>query len=235
MFDDCDLEDAVYGAISGIFAATGQTCIAGSRLLVQETIHDAFVESSSRSAQIRAHGRPDEHGHQGGAGHHAAAVQEGPGVHRHRHGGGRALRARRRGRDAAECGKGWFVEPTIFIDVRNEMRIAQEEVFGPVLSVIRFKDEADAVRIANDMRFGLAAGVWTRDIGRAVRMSQKLQAGTVWVNTYRAVSFMAPFGGNKHSGIGRESGIEAIKEYLETKSVWLSYAKGAPANPFIMR
>ena len=136
---------------------------------------------------------------------------------------------------SAELPGGQFVEPTMFVDVTPEMRIAREEVFGPVLSIIGFDDEADALRIANDTIYGLAAGVWTSDIGRAVRMSSALKAGTVWVNTYRAISYMMPFGGMKHSGFGRESGVEAIKEYLETKSVWLSYATGAPANPFIMR
>ena len=122
----------------------------------------------------------------------------------------------------------------IFGDVKNDMRIAQEEVFGPVLSIIRFSDEAEAVRIANDVRFGLAAAVWTRDIGRAIRMSEKLQAGTVWVNTYRAVSYMAPFGGYKDSGMGRENGQEAIREYLQNKTVWIN--SGAVAgNPFVMR
>ena len=126
------------------------------------------------------------------------------------------------------------MEPTIFGEVKNDMRIAQEEVFGPVLSIIRFSDEAEAVRIANDVRFGLAAAVWTRDIGRAIRMSEKLQAGTVWVNTYRAVSYMAPFGGYKDSGLGRENGQEAIREYLQNKTVWIN--SGAVAgNPFVMR
>jgi NAD-dependent aldehyde dehydrogenases len=139
-----------------------------------------------------------------------------------------------RAADRPECGKGWFVEPTIFGDVDNGMRIAQEEVFGPVLAIIRFKDEADAIRIANDVRFGLAAAVWTRDIARALRMSERLQAGTVWVNTYRAVSFMAPFGGYKDSGLGRENGIDAIRAFLQVKSVWIN--SGAVAgNPFVLR
>ena len=114
------------------------------------------------------------------------------------------------------------------------MRIAQEEVFGPVLAVIPFEDEEDAIAIGNDVVFGLAAGVWTRDIKRALTMANRLQAGTVWVNTYRAVSFMSPFGGYKRSGIGRESGQEMIKEYLQTKSVWISTAAEVP-NPFVMR
>jgi aldehyde dehydrogenase (NAD+) len=133
-----------------------------------------------------------------------------------------------------ECGDGWFVEPTVFAGVKNTMRIAQEEVFGPVLSVIKFKDEDEATAIANDVRFGLGAGVWTSDIGRAIRMSERIQAGTVWVNTYRAVSYMSPFGGYKDSGIGRENGMDAIREYLQVKSVWVNTG-AATANPFVMR
>jgi acyl-CoA reductase-like NAD-dependent aldehyde dehydrogenase len=133
-----------------------------------------------------------------------------------------------------ECGDGWFVEPTVFAGVKNSMRIAQEEVFGPVLSVIKFKDEDEAAAIANDVRFGLGAGVWTNDIGRAVRMSERIQAGTVWVNTYRAVSYMSPFGGYKDSGVGRENGMDAIREYLQVKSVWINTG-AATANPFVMR
>lgn len=130
--------------------------------------------------------------------------------------------------------EGWFVEPTIFTGVNNAMPIAQEEVFGPVLAVIPFDDEDEAVAIANDSPYGLAAGVWTQEIGRALRMSERLEAGTVWINTYRAVSFMAPFGGMKRSGIGRESGQEAVDEYLQTKSVWIDLGSDL-ANPFIIR
>ena len=133
-----------------------------------------------------------------------------------------------------ECGTGWFIEPTIFSGVTNDMRIAQEEVFGPVLSIIAFTDEDDAVAIANDSRFGLGAGVWTSDIGRAFRMSERIQAGTVWVNTYRTVSFMSPFGGYKDSGVGRENGMDAIREYLQVKSVWINTG-AVTANPFTMR
>jgi len=127
-----------------------------------------------------------------------------------------------------------FVQPTIFTGVHNQMRIAQEEVFGPVLSVIPFDTEDEAIALGNDIVYGLAAGVWTSDIGRALRMSEKLKAGTVWVNTYRAVSFTSPFGGYKRSGEGRESGKESIKEFLQVKSVWIAQQTTA-ANPFIMR
>jgi len=130
---------------------------------------------------------------------------------------------------------GQFLQPTIFTNVTNNMRIAQEEVFGPVLSVIGFDTEEEAVEIGNDIAYGLAAGVWTKDIGRAHRMAKALKAGTVWVNTYRAISYMMPFGGVKKSGLGRESGIEAMLEYLETKSVWISISDAVPGNPFVMR
>ncbi|CAN7493638.1 aldehyde dehydrogenase [Variovorax sp. LjRoot290] len=234
VFEDADLEQAAFGAISGIFAATGQTCIAGSRLLVQDSIHDAFVERLLAVARTARMGDPMSPDTQVGP------VTTPPQYRKvleyidiARSEGATAVLGGEKG-SAPECGKGWFVQPTIFTGVRNDMRIAQEEVFGPVLSIIRFKDEADALRIANDVRFGLAAAVWTKDIGRAIRMSEKLQAGTVWVNTYRAVSFMAPFGGYKDSGLGRENGIDAIREYLQTKCVWIN--SGAVAgNPFVMR
>jgi aldehyde dehydrogenase (NAD+) len=138
------------------------------------------------------------------------------------------------GRARLEFGAGQFIEPTIFTEVRSNMRIAQEEVFGPVLSVLAFEDEQDALRIANDVVYGLAAAVWTRDLRRSMLMSEKLKAGTVWINNYRATSFTSPFGGMKRSGIGRESGIDAIREYLDTKCVWLSTDLDV-ANPFIRR
>ena len=234
VFADANLDDAVNGAAAGIFAATGQTCIAGSRLLVQDTIHDEFVERLVALARSARMGDPMSMQTQVGPittrpqydkvlSYIAIAKEEGA---RLLLGGAAASNP--------ECGNGWFIEPTIFGDVDNGMRIAQEEVFGPVLSVIRFKDEEDALRIANDVRFGLGSGVWTSDIGRAFRVSERLQAGTVWVNTYRAVSFMSPFGGYKDSGLGRENGAQAIREFLQTKSVWINTGAGS-ANPFVMR
>jgi aldehyde dehydrogenase (NAD+) len=234
VFDDADMDNAVKGAVSGIFAATGQTCIAGSRLLVQQSIHDEFVERLVSFAKSAKMGNPMDPDTQVGPvtnmpqfekilGYLDVAKGEGatPVL-----GGQRAQRP--------ECGDGWFVEPTIFTGVDNSMRIAQEEVFGPVLSVIPFHDEEEAVAIGNDVVFGLAAGVWTTSMRRALNMSARLRAGTVWVNTYRAVSYLSPFGGYKRSGLGRENGQEAIREYMQTKSVWISTATEVP-NPFVMR
>jgi aldehyde dehydrogenase (NAD+) len=234
VFEDADFEAAVMGAISGIFAATGQTCIAGSRLLVQRSIHDKFVKRLVEVAGEARIGDPmSMETHVGPVTtpsqyekvlHYIDVAKE----------------------DGATCvlgGKPYtgegakgdrFVEPTIFTDVSNDMRIAQEEVFGPILSVIPFDSEEEAVHIGNDIVFGLAAGVWTTDIGRALRMSERLRAGTVWVNIYRAVSFMTPFGGYKRSGQGRESGQESIKEFMQLKSVWIAQQTSA-ANPFVMR
>ncbi len=234
VFEDADLEQAVFGAISGIFAASGQTCIAGSRLLVQDSVYDKVVERLVAIAKTAKMGDPMDAGTQVGP------VTTPPQYRKvleyldiGRQDGAKVLLGGKAA-DRTLCGGGWFVEPTIFGEVKNSMRIAQEEVFGPVLSIIRFKDEAEAVRIANDIRFGLAAAVWTSDIGRAIRMSEKLQAGTVWVNTYRAVSFMAPFGGYKDSGLGRENGIDAIHEYLQVKSVWIN-SGAVSGNPFVLR
>jgi acyl-CoA reductase-like NAD-dependent aldehyde dehydrogenase len=234
VFDDANIEDAVNGAVSGIFAATGQTCIAGSRLLLQESIHDEFMEKLIALAKTARMGNPMSMDTQVGPittrpqyekvlSYIDVAKTEGANLAL---GGAPATRP--------ECGDGWFVEPTVFTGVTNDMRIAQEEVFGPVLSVIKFKDEEEAVKIANDIRFGLGSGVWTSDIGRAIRMSEKIQAGTVWVNTYRAVSYMSPFGGYKDSGVGRESGIEAIYQYLQTKSVWINTG-AKTGNPFVLK
>ena len=234
VFEDANLDNAVKGAVAGIFAATGQTCIAGSRLLLQESIHDEFVDRLIDFAKTARMGDPMDLETQVGPvttppqyekilGY--IDVAKGEGAHLAL-GGGPAKRP--------ECGDGWFIEPTIFTGVDNAMRIAQEEVFGPVLSVIPFKDDEDAIRIGNDVTFGLAAGVWTQNLNRAHLMAKRLQAGTVWVNTYRAVSFTSPFGGYKNSGLGRESGQDMILDYMQTKSVWIDTNAEFP-NPFAMR
>ncbi|MBY0135844.1 aldehyde dehydrogenase [Paracoccus yeei] len=234
IFADANLDDAVKGAISGIFAASGQTCIAGSRLLVQRSVHDEVTRRVVEFAATARLGNPMEADTQVGPittqpqrrkvlDYIALAKSEGAVCLL----GGKVP-------DDPALKDGWFVEPTIFGNVTNSMRIAREEVFGPILSIIPFEDDEDAIRIANDTIYGLAAGVWTQDMRRAIRMADAIKAGTIWVNTYRAVSFMAPFGGYKQSGIGRENGQAAIHEFLQTKCVWLNLAEGVP-NPFVLR
>jgi aldehyde dehydrogenase (NAD+) len=234
VFDDAEIDNAVKGVISGIFAATGQTCVAGSRLLVQQSIHDQFVDKLLALARTAKMGNPM-----------SLDTQVGPITNKPqlekvlnyidiaKSEGAQTMLGGKRP-SSAECGDGWFVEPTVFSGVRNSMRIAQEEVFGPVLSIIPFKDEDEALAIGNDIVYGLAAGVWTQNMRRALTMAERLRAGTVWINTYRAVSYLSPFGGYKRSGIGRENGQEMLKEYLQVKSVWISTATEVP-NPFIQR
>jgi (Z)-2-((N-methylformamido)methylene)-5-hydroxybutyrolactone dehydrogenase len=234
VFDDANMDDAVKGVISGIFAATGQTCIAGSRLLVHQSIHNSFSDRLVAMASTARMGNPMN-----------PDTQVGPVTTRpqyekilnyigiaQKEGAQLALGGKPAARP--ECGEGWFIEPTIFSGVNNQMRIAREEVFGPVLSIIPFRDDDEAIAIANDSPYGLAAGVWTTSIKRAIRARERLEAGSVWVNTYRAVSYMSPFGGYKRSGLGRENGQDAIFSYLQTKSVWISTAEEVP-NPFVMR
>jgi aldehyde dehydrogenase (NAD+) len=234
VFGDALIDNAVKGTISGIFAATGQTCIAGSRALVHRSIHDEFVDKLVGLGKTARMGDPALDTTQVGpitTRPQRTKVLDYIGIAKNEGahcvlGGEAATRP--------ECGNGWFVEPTIFTGVKSDMRIAQEEVFGPVLSVIPFDDADEAVAIANGTQYGLAAGVWTQNIGTALTMSERLEAGTVWVNTYRAVSYMSPFGGYKRSGIGRESGLNAIREYLQEKSVWIDMI-GEVANPFVQR
>jgi len=233
VFEDANLDQAVNGAISGIFAASGQTCIAGSRLLLHDSIHDAFLERFLKLAATARLGDPLSPDTQVGPittepqyrrilDYIDIAKAEGA---RCVLGGGPAV---------VPGAGGLFVQPTVFADVTSKMRIAQEEVFGPVLSVLKFSTEEQAVEIANDVNYGLAAGVWTESLRRAIRMAERLEAGTIWVNTYRSTSYTSPFGGYKASGLGRENGLEAIHEYLQVKSVWL-YSGGDVANPFVRR
>ena len=234
VFNDANLENAAFGVIAGIFAASGQTCIAGSRLLVQNKIYDEFVARLIKIAEAAKLGDPM-----------LAETNIGPVttaeqldkiidyINIAKSEGAQCVFGGKRA-SGDHLGAGQFVEPTIFTNVNNTMRIAREEVFGPVLSVIRFEDEEEAVSIANDSSYGLAAGVWTENIARALRVEKALEAGTVWVNTYRALSYMMPFGGVKKSGIGRENGLHAMNEFMRTKSVWINTSEKA-ANPFQLR
>lgn len=230
VFDDARLDDAVHGVMSGIFVSLGQSCIAGSRLLLQENIHDRFVErlvSAMRGVRI---GDPlDPETEIGPIATRAQYAKVLSFIEQATRDGARCVLGGR-AVNPQKCDNGWFVEPTIFTDVRSDMELFREEVFGPVLAVMRFRDEDDAVRIANDTKYGLAAGVWTQDAARGIRMAERLAAGTVYINTYRHVSALSPVGGFKRSGYGKENGIEAIKDFLQVKSVWLGL--GPVPNPF---
>jgi aldehyde dehydrogenase (NAD+) len=234
VFADARMDAAIPGLVSGIFAASGQTCIAGSRALVQRSVRDEVVDKLVGFARTARIGDPLDVETQVGPittlpqrqkvlDYIAIAKNE----------GARCLLGGGVPDDPAHAA-GWFVEPTIFADVSADMRIAREEVFGPVLSIIPFEDEDEAVAIANGSVYGLAAGVWTQDLGRALRMPDRLQAGSVWVNMYRATSYLSPFGGYKRSGIGRENGLSAIREYLQEKSVWIDTNNSIP-SPFVQR
>lgn len=233
VLDDADIDQAVKGAIAGIFGAAGQTCMAGSRLLLQDTIHDQFVEkliSEVKKARIGDPSNPETQIGPIATRPHFEKVQSYIEIAKNEGAtcafGGHTL-------SGTGFGQGQFIAPTIFIDVKNSMRIAQEEVFGPVLSVIRFSTVDEALEIANDTNYGLAGAVWTKDLHRAFYCIERIRAGTVWVNNYRSTSFATPFGGYKRSGIGREGGADAIKEYLQTKSVWITTQPNR-ANPFVL-
>ncbi|HEY1776927.1 MAG TPA: aldehyde dehydrogenase family protein [Solirubrobacteraceae bacterium] len=224
IFADADLDNAVNGVMAGIFAATGQSCMAGSRVLIEDDAYDEVADLLvARGSSIKA-GDPLD-----------PSAQLGPLASRPQlekvmsyleigreegfevlGGGGRIER------------RGLFVEPTVFGDVANGSRIAQEEIFGPVVCLIRFRGEDEAVRLANDTTYGLAAGVWTENLGRAHRMVRRLRAGSVWVNNYRVIQHSVPFGGVKASGLGRELGIDALHRYTENKSVLIDTGSRVP-------
>ncbi len=228
VFPDADLELAARGVVSGIFGSGGQSCVAGSRLLVASEIHDNFLARVIELTRKIRLGDPM-----------SPETDIGPVATRPqfdhimncigfaREGGATVATGGVQVADPAG-GPGLFVAPTVLTGVTNDMRIAQEEVFGPVLSVIPFEDEADALRIANDSDFGLGAGLWTRDVARVHRMAARLQAGSVWVNTYKATSQISPFGGYKMSGLGREGGTEMIADYTRVKSVWINLTDEVP-------
>ena len=221
VFADSDLDSAVKGAINGIFYGKGECCNAGSRLFVERKVHDEFLEKLVARAKKLQPADPLDPKTKLGAivsqeqmqnvlGYIEAGTKEGAKLVA----GGR--------RATVDGSKGFFVEPTIFSGVSNEMRIAQEEIFGPVLAALAFDDIDEVVELANRNPYGLAAAVWTRDIGKANIVAKRLRAGLVWINTYGLMDAAVPFGGFKSSGFGRELGMHAIEHYTELKSVWLN-------------
>jgi acyl-CoA reductase-like NAD-dependent aldehyde dehydrogenase len=217
VFSDANVSNAVNGVMAGVFAATGQTCMAGSRVLVEDDLYDPFAELLVERARLIRPGDPLEQSTQLGPVAFRAQLEKVLGYIELGRAEGLELLA---GGGRPER-RGFFVEPTVFGGVDNACRVAQEEIFGPVACLIRFRTEDEAVRIANDTPYGLAAGVWTESVGRAHRMVSRLRAGSVWVNNYRVIGRGLPFGGYKQSGVGRELGIDALHGYTEVKSVWI--------------
>ncbi len=233
VFEDADIENALNAVIAGNFGATGQSCVAGSRVFVQSSIRKKFLEQLVERAKLIKIGDPLAEETQIGPLATKAqlehitesvndAVAQGATL---LHGG-----ASPKGFE-----NGWYYEPTILDCPNQQVRTVQEEMFGPVLSTLSFETEEEAIALANDTQFGLAAGVFTKDVGRAIRVSDAILSGIVWVNTYRVISPIAPFGGFKHSGPGRESGVDAIHEYTRTKTVWINTSQEPMANPFGIR
>jgi acyl-CoA reductase-like NAD-dependent aldehyde dehydrogenase len=233
VFEDADLESAVNGVMAGIFGASGQSCVAGSRLYLQESVADAFLDDLvGRAAEIRIGDPLAEETQMGPLATEgqmtrieaevAKAIDQGAKL---RHGG----------KKPAHLNAGWYYEPTILECPAQETEIVDTELFGPVLSVLRFKTEEEVVRHANDTKYGLACGIFTRDGARALRVAKATRAGIVWINTYRVVSPIAEFGGFKDSGYGRESGFQAIYDYTRPKTVWINTSPEPIADPFVMR
>ena len=233
IFDDADLEGAVNGAVAGNFGATGQSCVAGSRVFVQSGIYDEFIAEVIKRAEAVRIGDPLDADTQVGPLATEAqrnrieetlvmAQEQGAVIHT---GGSRP--------EGFE--NGWYFKPTVVACPDQSVETTQVELFGPVMSVLKFETEEDAVSLANDTQFGLGAGVFTSNVARAHRVSAAIRSGIVWVNTYRAISPIAPFGGFRQSGYGREAGINAIYDYTRTKSVWINTGEEPMANPFVMR
>ena len=233
VFEDADIESAVNGSIAGIFGASGQSCVAGSRIYLQESIADESLDRMVGLARQIRIGDPLEEETQMGP---LATTGQLDRIEREvAHALEEGARLLHGGKRPAEPNRGWYYEPTIIECPSQKLRIVDTELFGPVLSVLRFRDEEEVIGLANDSRHGLAAGIFTRDGARSLRVARAIRAGIVWINTYRVVSPIAEFGGFKDSGYGRESGLQAIYDYTRPKTVWINTSSAPMANPFIMR
>lgn len=234
VFADVDIEHAVNGVVSGVFAAAGQTCVAGSRCFVEASVYDRFVDALvARTERIRV-GHPMAEDTDIGPlalsdqltkveGYVAAGVREGARI---------AVGGKRP--QAKSLSKGWYYEPTVMVEAGNDMTFMRDELFGPVVGVIPFRSEEEMITLANDTRYGLASGIWTQNIDRAMRFANQIEAGTVWINTYRSSSFMSANGGFKESGYGRRGGFEVMREFSRLKNIIIDYS-GAMQDPFVIR
>lgn len=233
VFEDCDVDAAVSGVVSGIVAASGQTCVAGSRLLVQKGLYEYFLGKLREVFEKIRLGDPMD-----------PQTQMGPVATRDqlekilyyietaKKEGAKLIYGGERPKDAS-LSNGFFVLPTIFADVTPNMTIWREEIFGPILACTSFDSEEEAIKLANSVDYGLAAGIWTKDIYKAHRVARNVHAGTVWINMYRSLSYASPFGGFKKSGVGRELGYEAIREFTQVKSIWVELS-GQKRDPFVL-
>ena len=234
VFADADLDQAEAGVLAGIFAAAGQTCVAGSRAFVHESIYEEMqARLVARAKKIRLGDPRLAETQMGPVATKAQYAKDQQMIERAVGEGAQVLTG---GRKASVGGfeHGFFFEPTILAGAKLEHHVMQEEVFGPVLALTPFRDDEEVLRMANATRFGLAAGVWTRDLRRAHLMARRLQAGTVWINIYRALTYNSPFGGYKSSGLGRANGMESVDQYLQTKSVWCEISDEVQ-DPFLLK
>ncbi|GGK03440.1 aldehyde dehydrogenase [Lentibacillus kapialis] len=231
IFEDADLEKAVPGAMAGIFASSGQTCIAGSRLFLHESIVDQVSKELKVKSENIVLGDPTD-----------KKTEMGPIANETQYNSIKAMLKETEdegakiltGGLAERKSKGLFIHPTIIVDSNNSMKVAQNEIFGPILTIIPFKDEKEVVQLANDSIYGLASGIWTQNLARAHRVAKQIEAGTVWINTYRASAVQAPFGGMKHSGYGKERGLHALLDYTKVKNVMIDLSEDV-RDPFSIK